>query len=114
MLQQQASQQKAALEQQAMQLTMDFQQKKAEETMQMQQYEMERQQADMQTRIQGEMQKLGVSSPFGNAPQFRGAPQLGQPQMQFGATSMMAGQPPQGAGPIYMYGPNGELIPKEQ
>lgn len=108
-LQQQAAQQKAALEQQAMQLTMDYQQKKAEETMQKQQYEMERQQVDMQTKMQAEMQKLGVNTPFGGSSGGFGA----QPAFnQLAGGSSILGQT-QAPGQTYVYGPNGELIPKE-
>jgi len=58
-------------------------------------------------KMQQEMQKLGLQAP----------------QMQFGAPQMpmqmpMAGfqqqDQGQGQGPTYVYGPNGELIPKDQ
>jgi hypothetical protein len=62
-LQQQAAQQKAALEQQAMQLTMEYQQKKAEEEMMQKQYEMQQQQYDMQIRMQKEMEKYAAAMP---------------------------------------------------
>lgn len=94
-LQQQAAQQKAALEQQAMQLTMEFQQKKAEEEMQKQQYEMEKAQLEMQQKMAKEMEK------FTAAPSFTGLTMPG----------VMATQA-QGSGAVYTYGPNGELVQK--
>jgi len=105
-LQQQAAQQKAALEQQAMQLSMEYQQKKAEEDMMKQQYEMEKQQQEMQIKMQREMEKLGVQAP---QMQF-GVPQMPGMSMQVPA----GGIPQQEQGQTYVYGPNGELIPKEQ
>jgi len=105
-LQQQASQQKAALEQQAMQLTMDYQQKKAEETMQKQQYEMERQQTELQSRMQAEMQKLGVATPYGQPFQ------VSQSIAPFAnSSSLLQTQAP---GQTYVYGPNGELVLKDE
>merc|ERR1719209_2470943 len=73
---------------------------------------------DMQTKMQAEMQKLGVNTPFGGASAGFGgapAPAFGQPQMggqQMGAQQTMLGQT-QAPGQTYVYGPNGELIPKE-
>jgi hypothetical protein len=111
-LQQQAAQQKAALEQQAMQLTMEYQQKKAEEDMQRQQFEMEKQQAEMQAKMSADMQKLGVQVPMMGGMQAQqtvmpssfGVSGIGAPQMQ------VQQQP---VGPTYVYGPNGELLPKD-
>jgi hypothetical protein len=109
-LQQQAAQQKASLEQQAMQLTMEYQQKKAEEDMQRQQFEMEKQQAEMQAKMSADMQKLGVQVPV-----------MGQMNVQqtmmpqsFNLGGMQQTQAPQASGPTYVYGPNGELVPKEE
>jgi len=112
-LQQQAAQQKAALEQQAMQLTMEYQQKKAEEDMQRQQFEMEKQQAEMQAKMSADMQKLGVQVPMMGGMQAQqtvmpnnfGVSGIGAPQMQV--------QQSQPVGQTYVYGPNGELIPKD-
>merc|ERR1711915_1157378 len=110
-LQQQAAQQKAALEQQAMQLTMEYQQKKAEEDMQRQQFEMEKQQAEMQAKMSADMQKLGVQVPMMGGMQ---AQQTVMPNnfgvSGLGAASMQVQQP---TGTTYVYGPNGELIPKD-
>jgi len=105
-LQQQAAQQKASLEQQAMQLTMEYQQKKAEEDMQRQQFEMEKQQAEMQAKMSADMQKLGVQVPMmGQLNVMQQQPQGFPMQTNLGAT--MGGQ-------TYVYGPNGELVPKEE
>merc|ERR1712007_325030 len=97
-LQQQAAQQKAALEQQSMQLVMEYQQKKAEEEMQKQQYEMEKQQYEMQMKMQKEMEK------------FQGA--AGGNMMFAGLGASTMGAPTAAGGQVYTYGPNGELIPK--
>jgi len=97
-LQQQAAQQKAALEQQAMQLTMEFQQRKADEEMQKQQYEMEKAQLEMQQKMAKEMER------FSAAPQFAG---LTMPGM-----AMAPMQTQVGGGAVYTYGPNGELVQK--
>merc|ERR1711885_113015 len=99
-LQQQAAQQKAALEQQSMQLTMEYQQKKAEEEMQKQQFEMEKKQQEMQMKMQEEMAKFQGGGAMGT--QLFTTPGLGAMQ-----TNM-----PGGAGQTYTYGPQGELIPK--
>merc|ERR1719178_56810 len=98
-LQQQAAQQKAALEQQSMQLTMEYQQKKAEEEMQKQQFDMEKKQQEMQMRMQEEMAKFQGAGTLFNTPM------LGGVGMQGGLA------PPQGM--TYAYGPNGELVPQQ-
>ena len=66
---------------------------------------MEKQQQEMQMKMQQEMQKLGVQ-----APQM----QFGTPQMQMPMAGFQQPDQNQAQGPTYVYGPNGELIPKEQ
>merc|ERR1712113_638204 len=104
-LQQQAAQQKAALEQQSMQLTMEYQQKKAEEEMQKQQYEMEKQQYDMQMKMQKEMEK------------FAGAGALGFQGLSGTTTNLFASQPgataAPGTGQVYQYAADGSLVAKQ-
>lgn len=98
-LNQQAAQQKAALEQQAMQLTMDYGQKKAEEDMMQQQYDMEKSQTEIQQKMSEDMEKLGVQMPP--------MPVLSRtiPWVSLDRTI--------GQQATYVYGPNGELVPKE-
>jgi len=69
------------------------------EEMQKQQYEMEKQQYEMQMKMQKEMEK------------FQGA--AGGGMMFGGLNASMMGQPTQQQGQVFMYGPNGELIPKQ-
>merc|ERR1719453_2567525 len=76
-LQQQAAQQKTALEQQAMQLTMEYQQKAAEEEMRRAQYEMQKQQYDMQMKMQSDMAKMAEQ----NAPKAPQVIEAGIPRM---------------------------------
>ncbi|CAD7926462.1 unnamed protein product [Amoebophrya sp. A120] len=137
-LQQQAQQQKSQLEQQAMQLTMDFQQKKAEEEMQRQQYEMERQQQELQMKLQNEFHSMQaqLTSSLPAAFQFhQGVAESafkpnGQPffpQHQAGLHALMSDVHGKDLNmtastahsvrtdtEIYVYGPNGELIPKSK
>eukprot|EP00392_Amoebophrya_sp_AT5.2_P001107 g1109.t1 len=140
-LQQQAQQQKSQLEQQAMQLSMDYQQKKAEEEMQKAHYEMERQQQELQMKLQNEFHSMQaqLTSSLPAAFQFYpgmvvspdGLKQNGSgiftgtfgldvgtssKMDQLSGTMSTATQSnPQRAEPeVYVYGPNGELIPKNQ
>ena len=80
---------------------------------------MEKQQQEMEVRMQQEMEKLGVMAPqmqFGGAQMPGMSMQMPGTSMQVPAMSMqMPGAPSfpqQDQGQMYVYGPNGELIPK--
>merc|ERR1712112_88334 len=119
-LQRQAAQQKSALDQQAMELTMEYQMKKTEEHMAKQQYSMEKQQFEMQNKMKKEMDKLGLLgqqlqssysmgqsyAPHSSALQFYAA-QSYAPQSNSPTNALSSTQ-------TYVYGPNGELIPKPE
>jgi hypothetical protein len=70
-----------------------------------QQFEMEKPQAEMQAKMSADMQKLGVQVPMmGQLNVHQMQPQGFPMQTNLGAT--MGGQ-------TYVYGPNGELVPKD-
>ena len=123
-----------------MQLSMEYQQKKAEEEMAKQQYEMERQQQEMQMQMQTEYISMqsslapAVGAPAFNLPGFPQQTNLGaslqapagllggsfqapvaMPQQMMPQQMMPQQMMPQqfdGQAATYVYGPNGELVPK--